>query len=441
MEHFPQNFFLRKKTVCPICQNPFSGHTVNPRLFAADTREEDRHVTKYNWAQGIKTDILPHHYEIWHCPTCFYTALHSEFEQAVPSVRCKAAWSSYRQLEPSVQLKIRSLAKLIDTDPPLDEVTVTILNALAVWIHQIVPDDQKNWMDLGRLNLRLAWIYREQPTITVQEDTATQEISHTQRQMKELAAEIDQSLMLLQTQLASLKSLVETRHKEYGQEFYSTLMDSLAQRMNALNISNRTFNQVLLRDLSNQIASKGKTGSARPPLTGLANYIAQFWNRLPRTEAEAVIASVEAFDTGLRQGDGDLNVDAQLNLTVTNIRLLERVNDYRRALAYITDVSKMAFTEKQDLSRKIREMEKAGQGNDARRPLVRQLSSVTAVLQNFSDMRDKLVASLIDQQGEPLVKRLKEAPSRDRQLEILEEFRIPDLAYRFLEENGLLKRE
>jgi hypothetical protein len=101
----------------------------------------------------------------------------------------------------------------------------------------------------------------------------------------------------------------------------------------------------------------------------------------------------------------------------------------------------MAFNEKQDLSRKIREMDKAGQGNDARRPLVRQLSSVTAVLQNFSDMRDKLVASLIDQQGEPLVKRLKEAPSRDRQLEILEEFRIPDLAYRFLEENGLLKRE
>jgi hypothetical protein len=116
--------------------------------------------------------------------------------------------------------------------------------------------------------------------------------------MKELAADIDQSLMLLQTQLTSLRSLVETRHKECGQEFYSTLMDSLAQRMNALNISNRTFNQVLLRDLSNPIASKGKTGTARPPLTGLASYINRFWNRLPRTEAEAVIASVEAFDTG-----------------------------------------------------------------------------------------------------------------------------------------------
>lgn len=441
MEQLPHNFFVRKKIECPICQNLFTGTTVNPRLYAADSRDSDRHVTKYNWAQEIKTDILPHHYEVWHCPTCFYTALHNEFEQSVPSARCKAAWSSYRRLEPAVQLRIRSLAKLIDTSLPLDAVTVAVLHALALWIHRIVPDEQKDWMDLGRLSLRLAWLYRETPIITAQEDGASPELSDTQTKMKQLAAEIDQSLNQLQSQLNALPPLAEARHREVGQEFYNTLMDSLSQRLNALKISYRTFNQVLLRDLSHQAVGKEKTGPLRPPLSGLCQTIGQFWEQMPRTEAEAVIASVEAFDAGLRLGDSDLSVDAQLNLIITNIRLLEKISDFRRGLTYITDVSKMAFSEKQDLSRKIRESEKAGQAVETRRPLVRQLNSVTAVLQNFSDLRDRLVASLIDQQGEPMEKRLKEAPSRNRQLEILEEFRIPDLAYRFLEEKGWLKKD
>ncbi len=441
MGQVPHNFFVRKEIICPICQSSFYGTTVNPRLFAADTRESDRHVTRYNWAQDIKTDILPHHYDVWHCPTCFFSALHHEFELTTPTARHKARWSAYRQLDPATQIKIRSLAKQVELGLPLDEVSITTIHALALWIHNLVAEENKNWMDLGRLYLRLAWLYRENPLITKTTETASQEINETQKNMQVLASEIDQSLNQLQDQFSRLKHLVELRHRETGKETYTALIDSMNQRLNALNISDRTFNQLLQRDI-NALLGEESHSFKRPPLTGLSHRIAAFWDNMTRTEAESTIACVEAFDKGLRLGDGgDLSVDAQLTVFITNIKLLERIGDFRRGLSYITDISKMAFSEKQDLSRKIRELEKAGQGVDARRPLIRQLSSVTAVLQNFSDLRDNLCSSLIEQEGSELENRLKSVYSRDEQLKILNDRSIPDLIYRHLEEKGWLMKE
>lgn len=441
MEQLPNNFFLKKNITCPVCLTPFPGRVVNPRLYAADIREEDRHVTRYTWAQGIQTAILPHHYEIWHCPTCFFSALHNEFELTVTTVRHKTRWSLYRQLDAATQIRIRSLAKQIDLSLPYDEITVTTMHALAIWIHNLVPEEQKSWMDLGRLYLRLAWLYREYPLMADKGEADRQDAGQTVQKMQELAAAISQSLQTLHEQFSSLRQLIELRHRETGRDTYTTLIDSLDQKLHALDISERTFNQVLQRDLHHQLPGDAHS-STRPPLAGLSSQIGQLYEACPRSEAEATLACVDAFDKGIRLGDGgDLSIDAQLTVIVTNIRLLERIGDFRRALQYITEVSKMAYSEKQDLSRKLKESEKTGQGMDARRPLIRQLNSVSAVVQNLSDLRDHLTTALIEQEGQTLPDRLRAAPSRSEQLKILDELRIPDPAFRFLEEKGWLMKQ
>lgn len=444
MNHLPHNFFLRKEITCPICKSPFGASLINPRLYAADSREEDRHVTRYNWAQSIKTDILPHHYGVWHCPSCLYTALSTEFELSAPTARHRTRWTSYRQLPLPSQLKIRTLVKLLDSNLPYDAVTITTLHALAIWMHHLVPDEEKTWMDMGRLYLRIAWIYREQPLITEREGQAGQVRQNENDNlsgMQTLNLALDESLQKIQEQIGQISSLAEKRHRELGTDPYTTLLDSLNQRLRALRISERTFSQVLQRDLNNQLGG-GTKKTVRPPLRGLAQHIATIWDAFPQDEVAATRACVDAFDKGIRLGEGgDMSVDAQLTVLVTNVKLLERIADFRGGISYIATISKMAFSEKQDLSRKIREMEKAGQGPESRRPLIRQLNTVNAVLQNFSQLREQLTLALIEQEGTDLENRLHAVKTRSEQIKILDERDIPTLIYRQLEDNGWLIRE
>lgn len=401
MQTLPTAFFLRQRVKCPVCREEFSGQEINPRLYAAAEREDDRHVLAYNWAQGIVTDIKPHHYGVWHCHVCHFCALQGEFSLAAPTVRDQARWSTYRQLPPAVQMKMRQLTAPLLMDPPWDETTVTLLIAQALWIHTLVEEENRSWMDLGKLYLKLAWMYRENPVITLRTEETKAVVTLGQSDMQKAFGSFSTSLTGLEASMELLNSAIDRRHRELGRDMYASIIESIRQKIHALVLPTRNLEQVLLRDLQHGSGVGEGHAAARPPLAGLVHFISALWPQFPTSEDQATHACVDAFDRGLRMGDGgDLSVSAQLNLITMNIRLLSRIGDFRHGLQYITDMSKMAYNERQDLNHRLREMEKQKKGQDQLRPLVRQLNSVSAVLQNLSTLRDQLAASLLEKEGD-----------------------------------------
>ena len=101
----------------------------------------------------------------------------------------------------------------------------------------------------------------------------------------------------------------------------------------------------------------------------------------------------------------------------------------------------MGFSEKQTLTRKIRDLERQGGGLEQRKPLVRQLNQINAALGQFSDLRDLLTQSFLEQEGEELRQALEGVNGREAQLALLEGQGVPDLLYRDLEARGWLSPE
>ena len=325
MAELPNHFFLKHQSLCPVCRQPFVAWAVNPRLYGVDTREDDRHVLSYVWSQGIQTEIRPDHHELWHCPHCAYTALFQDFQCGSQTAFQRHRWAAWRQLPPGLLLGIRPWLGHLRGEPPWDDGQVLLLLALARMALLQVPEENRDGMELGRVHLRLAWLYREKPVLCVSEGAAEEE-EPVRADLLQAALEMGEACETVQRVWLRLKMLVEQNPGTMGPTNWKAPMLSLDQKINGLCLSQKVFGQVLARR-GRAVLTGGQDGAETLMGSGGRGLVANLqetWNDLPGTEAEATLAAVDDFERGILRGEGDLGAGAQVNLMVTSIGLLPR---------------------------------------------------------------------------------------------------------------------
>ncbi|MBN2143860.1 MAG: DUF2225 domain-containing protein [Candidatus Aureabacteria bacterium] len=170
--------FYLKEIKCPCCRKSvkvFYLPDVTSRLYYPKEKEEDQHVTRWEWKDPANSHINPYHHDILFCPNCSFSDFREEFID--PNVNQSKKTNELRDLflremQNSGSLIFR-LSKMILPEKMNHEVAI-YLHFLTIRIQELLPgpDLQENplfnrdWKKLARLYLRTAWLFRENQSET-----------------------------------------------------------------------------------------------------------------------------------------------------------------------------------------------------------------------------------------------------------------------------------
>jgi tetratricopeptide (TPR) repeat protein len=152
--------FVTRTVTCPVCKKMYRQRMFRSHVFVPGEQESDQHVLNYRWKTADIERVHPPYYALYYCPFCFYTDLTDDFchaaENNASNWICRTFWKQPDESQHVIEL----LGRHIDYE------TITFCSALnlhylAVFLQFIPQEDIRDEYKLGRLLLRLAWLYRE----------------------------------------------------------------------------------------------------------------------------------------------------------------------------------------------------------------------------------------------------------------------------------------
>ncbi len=136
-------YLYLKKVLCPVCGDSFE--TIAFRSSKLRVQKVDPDFRR------SYIDFDPLWYSIWVCPHCFYANITSDFEQVTK--KAKMAILDHKDIKKS---------NFIFTNPRRLDQTFRAYYLNIHWVESLMQDSEK----LGRLWLRLAWLYDDVGDVT-----------------------------------------------------------------------------------------------------------------------------------------------------------------------------------------------------------------------------------------------------------------------------------
>ncbi len=133
-------------------------------MFLPKEVESDQHVVAYKWMSQTVPPVHPPYYAFYYCPYCFFADLLDDFRD--PSRSTAGHWllKAYANPEKPQHPAIEFLGRYVNYGD-LDFHSALNLHYLALLIQQMPPTDIRDAFKLGRLSLRVAWLYREAESV------------------------------------------------------------------------------------------------------------------------------------------------------------------------------------------------------------------------------------------------------------------------------------
>lgn len=153
--------FLKRSVACPICRKTSDHRMFRVRLFVPKEIEKDQHVVQYRWQAENTQVVHPPYHALYYCPFCYFTDLLEDFREPH---RCKNNYfiaKSFGSFKPPADQLIEFLGRHVDYNHVNFHSALT-MHYLAIFIQTCIPADVQDMFKLGRLVLRLAWLYREE---------------------------------------------------------------------------------------------------------------------------------------------------------------------------------------------------------------------------------------------------------------------------------------
>ena len=157
--------FYSKSVVCPMCGMIANNRVFKTKIYSERKVDIDKHVLVYGWTSPDFKEYHPPLYLFWHCSNCKYTAEKVDFESAG-----KDSWSNFRLLKRAYSEKLQDdrmgeklviwLGKGIDYDQ-LNYPMAFKLHILGIYIQEILKQENRDTLKLGRYYLRTGWLLRE----------------------------------------------------------------------------------------------------------------------------------------------------------------------------------------------------------------------------------------------------------------------------------------
>lgn len=401
-----KNIYTQKPVTCPSCQAKFQLKFPNPKFYAATRRDEDQRVREYSWTGGIKTNVQPHHYSVMQCPQCLYTNFREKLERLGHDSKEKEALKAFQGLPKERRMLMQKLHSLTERDP-LDSVAALALHLSAIFI-SLLPGNEKmlDHMKLGRLYLRLSWLYNE---IFGDDDSASAE-SADQKASASLVRKLYKTVEKLENKLQDCHDLLEKAHElaegrtqelnlTPEQNPFESIIATVEEQVDRSLEQLSRLEHIVAQDQSGILTMKnGQNDDAKEgeqeemDLGGFVTELAVMWPALPQTEADARKRAVDSFDFSFKnEGVGQ---DMMQSMVVGGllIHLLHQVGELDRSLAYCLELYKNAFRDKQSLQMNLNQAQKDDSFSDEEvKEFNRMLSLATATLNKTSEKRRELL--------------------------------------------------
>ncbi len=454
-----KRIFFEKEMICPLCKIASTQKFPNPKMYAAAARENDGRISSYNWAGGIKTDILPHHYVVLQCPNCLYTDFRTQFENPTHTVKEASVYTALQNAPFDRRIVLRKLRRLVQKDK-LNVEGAIALHLCAIFV-ATMPDTEEyiNHMKLGRLTLRLSWLYREhygsQIPSPQEAETIPETVSVSLTNLSDLLQELKGSSDSLSQLIAKLGTLIEERSRELnfpaGRSPYTPGLSSVGKGFGGLSKALVLLQQTLERDKAGNIkptdeAKPQDTGSGeeRASLEAFIPTLVPQWPTLPQTEISAIKMAIKAFDYSYKKEDSAQNIQQAMAVLNTIIKLLVKIGELEQAMDYIQQIYKTGYRDKQDLQLRLNHGKRDKSISDAEaRSLTRQIGIVGNTMSSAAETRRKIVSMLFERDKEKIYGLLKQnahaSPEAQVQAMVSAGFN-PELIP-FLKEHHLIKEE
>lgn len=445
--------FLETNIVCPVCKAPVTLRYPNPKLYAVAQRDADRRVTAYTWSQGVDTDAIPHYYAVLQCPQCCFADFREDLENAGSSVKSRLVYQARNALDMKRVLMLKKLRRVVG------EGTITLDGAIALHLAAIYQallpagDANIDYNKLGRLYLRLSWLYREQngesePLPDLKEEVAESEVI---KSLMEAVESLQQDMSELTEDISGVRRLVRQRAVELGmpeegeQNPYWYMVSAMDAKKNELQTLVEMFQQSVTTDKRGQlVAAPQETVESNSQSQELFNSIATQWPDMPRNEVSCIQRAVAAFDYSYNHEDGELSAEQSLSVVNLIVKLLLKIGDLDGALNYVMQIFKTGFRDKQELQRRLSQ----GKQDKKISPLdekniQRKIGMINNTLSQAGETRHQIVELIYEKRKDKIHAILKaNADKSSEQInQALLNAGFSEVVIHFLTEKGLIKKE
>lgn len=458
-----RNILIEKNVGCPICKNRFKVRFANPKLYAASGRDDDRRVTGYIWAQGIKTEVVPHYYMVAQCPQCLYADLKENFEDPRHTAKIVKMADARQNLNFKKVMILKKLHRLIPEEEVMSIEAAIAMHLSAIYFALLAGD--KEYIDhnkLGRLYLRLSWLHREQsgksgeiPGTGPLESAVPSTIDELDRSVNALQGDLTR----LMEGLGAILGLVDRRSRELDlpkdrkQNPYISGAMSIELKITEMQAFLELLHQAVQQDKMGRLGIGGSPIPDEPAAEDsqegagfrqLMKEIAVKWPEMPRTEETCIRRAVDAFEFSFKFEDTGQSIEQSLSGANLLVKLMLRINDLEGALQQIMDVFKRGFRDKQELQMRLSQGKREKKLTPAdERYLTKQIGRVTSALTQAGETR-KQVLKLMYARDEESIRQILAPLAQavpEQQVHALKTVGINDELIHFVKEKGLIKEE
>ena len=305
-----QTPFYLKNATCPCCRKPqkvFFLPDITSRLYYPKEKEEDQHVLLWEWKNPAFSHYNPYYYDILICPECSVCDLREEFLN--PDVNPSNRVNSLRQpflKEKSVCESLVSLLASRIVPEHMEFKMAVYLHLLAIYIQYLLPGPgiqdnpamNRDWKKIGRLYLRLSWLFREESGKSPRSKAVQGFLTESAAGTDELVRIISSGKLVMDRIFDSIakQKQLDTEQNNLNEEYYRKyhacheyLHNNTGNMMRVV----KSLKEILLTQFSDQGGTVLKND-----LTALANEILSFsvhWPEIPNDEDSSIKKSMEYY--------------------------------------------------------------------------------------------------------------------------------------------------
>ena len=324
-----RNALVSKKISCPICKRESNLLRINPRLYVAADRESDMHVSAYRWAEKIPGVTPPHYFAVWQCPQCLFADMADSIEKPSGTIKEDQLHETYLKSSRQQRAILHELRGLVPEED-LDFRGALALHLAALYIAGLPTREHVDHNTLGRLALRVGWLFREGGDVVVETAAAGDDaISQLQEEVENMQSH----LSAMSSTLGGIGRYSRERAEELGiaddkDNPYSSVAASMVDKFEEIRTLMTTMQRAVIRDRQ---GSLGPGSSAAKPanesLAAMLLPLRSHWPQMPSSEEECLRIAIEALDTSYREETAFSSIEQSMKAVHLIIDLLCRVGD------------------------------------------------------------------------------------------------------------------
>lgn len=410
-----EKVFITKEIPCPVCQLHSTLRYPDPRYYVAGSRESDLHVTSYRWNYEGCEGIQPQYYAIWQCPVCMFAEMAERVEKPEETSRDETLIEAYVSIPDEKRNVLQSLRKLVPTGE-LDFNSAVALHISAILVTTLPEEPSIDFDKLGRLSLRLGWLYRERLGKIAEPELEEgslgklhEEVARLESQVLSMAEVLSDAERAAVARLEELKIPVDSKANPY-----SSITASFNEKLDEMKAMLLIVQRALLHDQRGDLEEivVGDPGK-QTDLDELIASLKDQWPELPVNEEQSLRMAVEAYEHCYNNQSEYQSVEQSITVLSLMVDILARIGDYEWAMKWIAEIYNTGMFYKRELRSRIATGKRTHKLRaHEEESIQRKISNIDIAISQAGENRRRMLDLLIEKHDFDIQKVLSETEGK-----------------------------